>query len=185
MKQVQRISGSNMMLVAADASHAEFILSLRQEERKKRFLSGSSENLAEQIAWMNQRQMLDNDAYFIIYEIQQPSQPLGTIRLHDVIDEKNSISVGSWVMRDGVQPKKTLEALSLAIEYIIRSGYSICHFEVHKASLSALRLYTKLGTQIVGETEHAYLLSCPPTLFLQNMASVYHLPQPHIQQIRP
>ena len=174
-----------MMLVAADTSHAEFILNLRQQDRKKRFLSGSSENLAQQIAWMEGRQLLSNDAYFVIYEIQQPEQPLGTIRLHDVIADKNSISVGSWVMRDGVSPKKTLEALALAIEYIVRSGYTICHFEVHKASSSALRLYAKLGTQIVGGTEHAYLLSCPPTLFLQHMASVYRLPQAHIQQIQP
>lgn len=185
MKQVQKILGLRMMLVAADNSHAEFILSLRQEERKKRFLSGSSESLTQQIAWMERRQLLANDAYFIIYEIQQPTRPLGTIRLHDVIAEKNSISVGSWVMRDGVTPKKTLEALALAIEYIVHSGYPICHFDVSKVNKSALRLYTKLGTQIVGETELAFLLSCPPALFLQNMALTYDLPMQHIQKIEP
>ena len=185
MKQVQKIIGPRMMLLAAQESHAPFILDLRNQERKRRFLSGVSRTLTDQIAWMQQRSHLLDDAYFVVTETKNPSIPLGSIRLHDVIAEKNSIRVSSWVMVDGVVPRKSLEALALAIEYIMKSGYSVCHFEVHKKSLSASKLYIKLGTQVVGQTEHTFLLSCAPALFLNNMAKVFKIEQPQILRVEP
>jgi RimJ/RimL family protein N-acetyltransferase len=183
MKQAQKIIGRRMMLLAAKPEHAAFILQLRQQERKSRYLSGQVPSVAEQIAWMQKREKLPDDAYFVIFEVDKPDTPLGTIRLHDAIHEKNSIRVSSWVMVDGVAPKKTLEALALAIEYITQTQYTHCHFEVHQHSRSALDLYTKLGTQITGATQNTFLLSCPPLLFLHNMQCVYHQPLPAITGI--
>ena len=160
-----------MMLVAAQELHAPFILDLRNQERKRRFLSGVSRTLADQIAWMKHRATLPNDAYFVVYEIAH------------AIQETASVRVGSWVMTDGVAPKKTLVALALALEYAVQSGLRNFHFEVHKKSLSALKLYIKLGSEILGESEETLLLHCSLIDFLKNMSTVYHVPSHHILQI--
>jgi len=185
MKQAQKIIGRRMMLIAAEPEkHAAFILGLRLQERKSRYLSGQAPSVAEQIAWMQARDKLPNDAYFVIYEIAHPDTPLGTIRLHDVIPEQNSIRVSSWVMIDGVAPKKTLEALALALEYAIDAGYPNCHYEVHKNTPTTLRFYTKLGTHIAGETAHTLILRVALPDFLRNMSAIYHMPAQHIQSIQ-
>ena len=181
MKQAQKIIGRRMMLLAAKPEHAAFILNLRLQERKSRYLSGQAPSLSEQIAWMQAREKLPNDAYFVICEVGKPDTPLGTIRLHDVQHETNSVRVSSWVMVDGVAPKKTLEALALALEYAVHSGYPNCHYEVHKNTPTTLRFYTKLGTHIAGEKANTLLLRVALPDFLCNMSTIYHMPAAHIQ----
>ena len=182
MKQAQKIIGRRMMLIAANPEkHAAFILQLRLQERKSRYLSGQPPSVAEQIAWMQARERLADDAYFVICEVGTPDTPLGTIRLHDVIPEEHSIRVSSWVMADGVAPKKTLEALALALEYAIHAGYPNCHYEVHKNTPTTLRFYTKLGTHIAGEKTNTLILGVALPDFLRNMSTIYHMPAAHIQ----
>lgn len=174
-----------MMLLAAKPEHAAFILQLRQQERKSRYLSGQVPSVAEQIAWMQKREKLPDDAYFVIFEVDKPDTPLGTIRLHDAIHEKNSIRVSSWVMVDGVAPKKTLEALALAIDYVERCGYSCGHFEVHKNNRSTIRNHLRLGSKVVEESEYTVVFGATARGFLEKMTTVYRMTEPHIQHIDP
>ncbi len=186
MKQAQKIIGRRMMLIAADpAKHAAFILQLRLQERKSRYLSGQAPSVAEQIAWMQAREKLPNDAYFVICEVGKPDTPLGTIRLHDAIHEKNSIRVSSWVMVDGVAPKKTLEGLALAIDWVEHCGYNCGHFEVHKNNLSTIRNHLRLGSEVVEENEHTVVFEATSRGFLEKMTAVYRMAEPHIQHIVP
>ena len=186
MKQAQKIIGQRMMLIAADPEkHAAFILGLRLQERKSRYLSGQAPSVAEQMTWMQAREKLTDDAYFIICELDKPEIPLGTIRLHDAIHEKNSIRVSSWVMIDGVAPKKTLEALALAIDYVERCGYSCGHFEVHKNNLSTIRNHLRVGSEVVEENEHTVVFGATSRGFLEKMTTVYRMAEPHIQHIDP
>lgn len=183
MKQAQALIGRRMMLIAAQPEHAAFILQLRRQERKSRYLGGQVPTVAEQIAWMHARAQLPDDAYFIICEVGQPDTPLGTIRLHDAIHEKNSIRVSSWVMVDGVAPKKTLEGLALAIDWVERCGYTCGHFEVHKDNHSSIRTHLRLGSEIVSENDLTVVFGATARGFLEQMAAVYRLAEPIIQRI--
>ena len=174
------------MLVAANPEqHAAFILNLRLQERKNRYLSGQVPSVIQQIAWMREREKLADDAYFIVCEIDKPGNPLGTIRLHDAIHKENSIRVSSWVMVDGVAPKKTLEALALAIDYVEHCGYTCGRFEVHKDNRSTIRNHLRLGSRVVAENDSTVVFYSTSRGFLDKIASVYRIPAPYIQGITP
>ena len=63
----------------ADVTDAAFILSLRSDSNKSRYLSRTSSELSQQVAWLNDYAGKTDQAYFIIEA--KPGVSLGTVRI--------------------------------------------------------------------------------------------------------
>ena len=74
-----------------------FILQLRNDPVKGKYLSSTSSDLELQIAWLEKYAIDNSQIYFIIED--KNGERFGTIRLYDV--KENSFCWGSWILREG------------------------------------------------------------------------------------
>jgi hypothetical protein len=74
------VVGKTLTFRNATVFDAAFILSLRTDSEKSRFLSAVSGELSEQQAWLKRYADADDQAYFII---EYEGEAIGTVRLYD------------------------------------------------------------------------------------------------------
>ena len=158
MPRIQKsdaIYGKNLVLRNVTIDDAQFILSLRTDPRKSKYLSSVSGDIEEQINWLKSYQKGDNQAYFII--CNQEGGGIGCIRIYD--PKGFNYAWGSWLMIDGLPPTYALEAVALIFSYGKFLGFKTATLDVRKDNKSVWRFHENfLGAQRVGEDELSYLL---------------------------
>ena len=85
LRKAQRLIGHQLVLRNADARDAAFIVRLRTDAQKKRFISPTSPEVAQQTAWLTRYAHQSDDAYFVAEDFN--GHPVGTIRLYDAVDD--------------------------------------------------------------------------------------------------
>ena len=121
--------GKYVNLREVELDDASFILALRCDEKKARFLHKTENNLEKQIEYLKRYKTLDNEWYFIIENKQH--EPLGTIRIYNVQD--NRYTPGSWLMKDGCSLAETFEGMLLADQTAFEVlGFEKGFFDVRK-----------------------------------------------------
>lgn len=133
---------------------AEFILSLRLDERYNKFLSSVDDNLAAQKVWINKYKQ-DEEAglqYYFVIETKD-SKPCGTVRLYDFKDD--SFCWGSWILNEDKTKYAALESAFLVYRFGFEElGFSKSHFDVRKGNLKVIDFHKKFGAIEIGEDEH-------------------------------
>ena len=133
---------------------AAFILSLRCDPKKSRFLHETENNLEKQIAYLEHYFTLDNEWYFIIEN--KKYEPLGTSRIYNI--QGTQYTPGSWLMKDGASPEETLEGSLLACQFAFEVlGFERDVFDVRKANTQVVRYHKMRGARIVAENDIDYL----------------------------
>ncbi|MBQ8346316.1 MAG: GNAT family N-acetyltransferase [Alphaproteobacteria bacterium] len=159
------IEGKYVNLREAEIEDAAFILSLRCDEKKARFLHKTENNLEKQIEYLKRYKTLDNEWYFIIENKQHT--PLGTSRMYDV--RGTQYTGGSWLMKDGSLPEETLEGAILARRMAFEElGFEKDCFDVRKANKKVVRFHKLWGSKIVSENEIDYFFEMTRDIFMQN-----------------
>ena len=134
---------------------AAFILSLRCDPKKSRFLHETENNLEKQIAYLEHYFTLDNEWYFIIEN--KKHEPLGTNRFYNV--HGTQYTSGSWLMKDGALPQETLEGVLLSRKMAFEMlGFRKNCFDVRKENKKVVRFHKILGSVIVSEDDVDYFL---------------------------
>lgn len=147
------IKGKNISLRDIELDDANFILQLRLDDDKNRYLHKTSPILEDQINYINSYKQKDNEYYFIIES--QTAEKLGTIRIYDVIDE--SFCWGSWLMMDDAPRTAALESALLIYEFAFYTlGFAKTHFDVRKNNERVVAFHTRMGSKIVSEDELNY-----------------------------
>lgn len=142
------------MLRDANPKDAPFILSLRTDENKSRFLSPTSPELEQQIRWLEDYANRNDQIYFIIENKQGES--LGTVRLYD--QQGDSFCWGSWILKDEAPSNAAIESVLMVYAYAINHlGFQRSHFDVRKGNESVWRFHERFGATKTGETEDDYL----------------------------
>jgi len=150
----EKLKGRFVTLREVTESDAEFILSLRCDENKSKFLHKTEYNLENQIAYIRRYFSIPNEWYFII--LNKNGERIGTYRIYDV--HGDSFCIGSWLMMDGVSPQESFES-----DYLIRRygfdvlGFKKIHFDVRKGNKKVIAYHKMVGAKIIGETELDYL----------------------------
>lgn len=158
------IIGGFVNLRAVDINDAEFILSLRCNEEKAKFLNVTEYNLKKQQEYIEKISKKEQEWYFIIE--RKNLEKIGTYRIYDVREE--SFCIGSWLMLDGVTSQEVIES-----DYLLRTyGFNTLkmdkiHFDVRKGNKKVISYHKLMGARIVGETELDYLFECTQNDFLQ------------------
>ena len=158
------IEGKYVNLREVETSDAEFILSLRCDEKKSRFLHKTEYNVDKQIAYINHYKTLADQWYFIIEN--KDHQAVGTIRIYDV--EGSVFTGGSWLMKDGVSSGESIEGIILLKDFAFKTlGFEKEHFDVRKKNTKVLKFHNLCGATIVDENDLDYFLDLSKEVYLE------------------
>lgn len=166
------LEGKYVNLREVEIDDAAFILSLRCDEKKARFLHKTENNLEKQIEYLKRYKTLDNEWYFIIENKQH--EPLGTTRIYNVQGDR--YTPGSWLMKDGSLPEETLEGILLAGETAYEVlGFEKSFFDVRKRNKKVIRFHLSGGAKIIGEDEDNYYFESTKEIYLASKQIAYEM----------
>lgn len=130
---------------------AEFIVALRTNPIKARYISATSGSVEDQKSWIEaykEREAVGRDYYFI-YSYQE--KLAGVNRIYEI--EGNHFIHGSWIFSDDVPPFCALAAGIIAREIafdILGLDEEIDTAGVHKANQGVLQYIRTLGAEFTG-----------------------------------
>jgi RimJ/RimL family protein N-acetyltransferase len=142
-------------LIFRDANEADaaFILQLRTDSQKSRYLSTTDADIEKQKAWLREYAQKQDQAYFIIENLQ--GEALGTVRLYDA--QENSFCWGSWILKAGVPQTVAIESALMVYAYAIDYlKFTAAHFDVRKGNESVWQFHERFGARRVSTTEADY-----------------------------
>ena len=150
-KSQKFIAGKSINLREVEIADAEFILALRCDAQKAKFLHKTENNLAKQIAYIENYKSKENEWYFIIEN--KSGDRLGTVRIYDVVDN-DDFCWGSWIIKDGASANVAIESVLLVYEYAFYAlGFTKAHFDVRKDNAKVRAFHKRFGAKEVGESE--------------------------------
>lgn len=152
IRKAQRVMGKTLTFRDASVDDATFILSLRTDEIKSRYLSAVSADLNAQQAWLEGYAKSENQAYFII---EYQNEPIGTIRLYDA--QEDSFCWGSWILKDGRPSQAAMESALMVYSYAVNDlGFQASHFDVRKGNERVWKFHERFGARRILETDLDY-----------------------------
>lgn len=159
------VEGHYVNLREVKIDDAEFILSLRCDEKKSKFLHKTEYDLKKQKEYIKSY-FLKNEYYFI--SENKKGEPIGTIRIYDIFDK--TFTIGSWIMVNETTPEQVIETEFLCRMY----GFgildlSLCKFDVRKENKKVVRYHKLTGSKIVGETDLDYFFVCAKDNYIKNI----------------
>ncbi|WP_298069587.1 GNAT family N-acetyltransferase [uncultured Mailhella sp.] len=168
----EMLQGKYVNLREVRLDDAAFILELRTDEKKSRFLHKTDPDLQKQIDYLKRYFTLDNEWYFIIEN--KKHEPLGTIRIYNVQGPR--FTGGSWLMKDGASPQESFEGHLLFRRY----AFEVFNFEesvidVRKSNTKVVRYHKICGSKIIGETDLDYIFITTREIYWQNKDKLFSM----------
>ena len=132
---------------------AEFILSLRLDEKYSTYLTKVESDLDRQKSWIKEYKKSEQEKkqfYFIIERLDGCA--CGTVRLYDF--REHSFSWGSWILNQDKTRYSAIESALMVYKYgFDYLGFMKSHFEVMKGNEKVVAFHEKMGARRVGEDE--------------------------------
>lgn len=155
ISKARRVVGRTLIFRNAEVVDAAFILFLRTNVKKSKFLMPVSPELEQQVAWLEEYTNKTDQAYFIIET--SAGIPLGAVRLYDAAGD--SFCWGSWVLKDGAPHSAAIESALMVYSYATdHLGFRAAHqLKVCKEHENMCRFHESFGAKRVGETESFYV----------------------------
>lgn len=177
--QPEKLQGRYVNLREVRVEDAEFIFDLRRSE-KARYLDAISDNVEDQINYIKNYLIKDNEWYFIVEN--KKFQPLGTLRISHVGKEKitlgsldiknndkNYFVIGAWLMIDNATSEESIEG-----EYLLkRYAFEVLnleknYFDVRKGNKRVLNFHKMYGASVINEDDENYYFELTKENFLIN-----------------
>ncbi|MBW9401930.1 GNAT family N-acetyltransferase [Leclercia sp. EC_58] len=147
--QAEKIVGKTITLRNVTPNDAEFIVHLRTDPMKSRFISSTSDDIEKQREWLNSYLESSGQAYFIIEGHNEVKY--GTVRMYEQIGD--SFCWGSWVISKDSPSHYAVESSLLLYTYALHLGFEKSHFDVRKGNSSVIKFHERFGAKRKGETE--------------------------------
>lgn len=145
------VNGNNLSFTDACEDDAAFIVKLRNDERKSRYISKTDSDIEKQREWLKKYSNDNTQAYFII---RNNEEKVGTVRIYD--KKGNSFCWGSWIIKDGVSKTYAIESAIMVYRYALEIGLKSAHFTVTKGNTSVSKFHERFGAKIIKETNEEY-----------------------------
>jgi RimJ/RimL family protein N-acetyltransferase len=146
-----QLTSKTLRLRLVDENDADFIMSLRLDERYNTFLSAVTPDLESQKQWIRkykQDEQAGEQFYFII-ECKDGTR-CGTVRVYDMRDD--SFCWGSWILNQKKPRYAALESAFLVYEFGFEHlGFRKSHFEVMKENKGVIRFHQRMGAVKIAE----------------------------------
>lgn len=177
--QPEKLQGRYVNLREVRVEDAEFIFDLRRSE-KARYLDVISDNVEDQMNYIKNYLIKDNEWYFIVEN--KEFQPLGTLRISHVGREriilgpldiennnKNVFVYGAWIMCDGATFKESIEGEYLLKRYAFEVlNLENCYFDVRKENRSVINFHKRYGANIIDQDKVNYYFKLTKDHFMAN-----------------
>lgn len=142
------LQGTYIDLYEVELEDSEFILNLRVDSEKSKYLHKTEYDLGKQIDYIKKYKKLENEWYFIIKS--KSGESLGTFRINDL--REDSFSIASWIVKDDAPVMTSLESILLIYNFgFNKLNFNHSHFDVRKENKKVISLHKKLGAKIVNE----------------------------------
>lgn len=152
IRKARRVVGKTLVFRDATVDDAEFILSLRTDEKKSRYLSKTRPDLDAQREWLETYQDGEGQAYFII---EYQGEAIGTVRIYD--PQGDSFCWGSWILKDSRPSQAAMESTLMVYAYACdHLGFKGAHFDVRKGNEKVWQFHERFGARRIRETEADY-----------------------------
>lgn len=145
----KEIIGRTVILRDAETSDAQFIVQLRNDEKKGRFISATSSDVSSQVNWLTDYKQSSNQAYFIITDVN--GKRFGTVRIYD--QQEFSFCWGSWILSSEAPSHFAIESALIVYNYALKLGFTSAHFSVTKGNSSVIKFHERFGANLNGESE--------------------------------
>lgn len=146
------VTGARLRFRDATPADAGFILGLRLDADKGRFLSPTSEDVDAQVRWLCGYAADDSQIYFIIEDLRGAA--VGTVRLYDARDR--SFCWGSWILSDAAPRSSAVESTMMIYAFALGLGFDASHFDVRRGNQRVWAYHERWGAVRVGESELDY-----------------------------
>lgn len=151
-----RLTYKTIYLRLVEPEDADFVISLRVDERYNRHLSHVDKDVEKQRRWIEAykaREQSGLEFYFIVHRVSD-SLPIGTVRVYDFIGGRDSFCWGSWILTHDKTRYAALECALLIYDFcFVQMGFKRCHMDIRKQNLKVIAFHKRFGVEIVGETD--------------------------------
>lgn len=140
-----------------EESDAEFILSLRLDNRYNKYLSKVDSDINNQIAWIrNYKKDEANKLQFYFIIERNDGVPCGTVRIYDL--REDSFCWGSWILNENKTKKAALSSALLVYQFGFNYlGFHKAHFDVMKENKGVISFHKRMGAKLISEdSENLY-----------------------------
>ena len=147
--------GTYCDLRLVEPSDAQLILDLRLNAKLNRYLSQTNGDVKSQEEWIlkyKERESVGLEYYFLV--LDKTKINLGTIRVYKIDYSANKFTIGSWIIKEGSDPRVSLESILAAEKfafYCLKLEYN--YFDVRKGNKSVIRFHKSRGAELIGEDE--------------------------------
>lgn len=147
------LQSKTVRLRLIEEQDAEFVLTLRLDDRYNQFLSSVSPSVAAQKEWIKKYKTDEAEGtqyYFIIERLD--GTPCGTVRIYDL--KEDSFCWGSWILNENKTRYAALESAFLVYQFAFENlNFKKSHFDVRKGNDRVISFHEKMGAIKTGETE--------------------------------
>lgn len=151
--KANRVIGNKVVFRNATEDDAEFIVQLRTDPEKGKYLSKTSSDVSLQVAWLEKYANDPTQIYFIIED--KHGERFGTVRLYDQKEE--SFCWGSWIMREGRPSGFAMESALMVYLFALGLGFTRSHFDVRKGNHRARRFHERFGAKRMASADDDYI----------------------------
>jgi RimJ/RimL family protein N-acetyltransferase len=150
------LKSKSVQMRLVEPADAEFILSLRLDERYNSYISKVDNDVESQRRWIinyKNDEAQKSQFYFIIERLD--GTPCGTVRIYDLRAE--SFCWGSWILNENKTRYAAIESALLVYDYGFNTlGFEKSHFEVLKGNEKVVDFHKKFGAEVVSEDENNF-----------------------------
>jgi hypothetical protein len=159
----------NIKLRLVEESDAKFIVDIRTDPTKSKFISSTNSDLEEQKKWIrNYKNREKNEEEFYYIAIDENDEKFATYRLYN--KNNDSIEVGSFVSK----PLYKFALNVIKVDVILKThvfevlGYNSLNFEVRKKNKSVISYHNKFKPILIKEDELNYYYKLEKRSFFAN-----------------
>jgi len=143
----------NLFFRLAVPDDAEFIFSLRKNEKLNKHISQVTGGPLQQREWLTEykkREELNEEFYFIICR-KDNNELIGTVRIYDITTDKK-FCWGSWILNDNKTKSAAIESAILVYKFCFEHcGFTSSYFQVDKQNIGVRSFHLKTGASIKEE----------------------------------
>ncbi|MDR2121888.1 MAG: GNAT family N-acetyltransferase [Flavobacteriaceae bacterium] len=148
------IKDFGIVLRLAEIEDAGFILELRNDLKKSRFISVTSGDLSVQVEWLEkykQREKRKEEFYFIA--LDEDGNKFATYRVYNI--GPDTVEIGSWISSPSLKnPINSIKVDFLVKRFIFDTlNYKKLNFEVRKKNKSVINYHKKYNPQIIKQDD--------------------------------
>lgn len=147
--KAQKIVGKKLILRNVCLEDAQFILDLRVDPSKSKFLNQTSSQIEDQSEWIRRYENSNDQAYFVI---ENAGEKIGTLRFYD--PREYSFCWGSWILKSNSPWDAAIESALMAYAYAIDVlDFKNAHFDVRKENVAVWKFHESFGANRVRASE--------------------------------